>query len=151
MIERQLSHPGLFDSSGKACYQNPDGHGCFLWIPEGEPVIYIYGCLLDIEPRVDGQLLAHALALNLEREMSGSGAIALNTQTHQLVFRMTYPVQRDTNITPLITQFLNRLVQLRQELQQGRGGRGKPSSGRERQTVPVFLQSGSLAWLHQTD
>jgi len=117
----------FFIQQGHANYRATDGSDYFLWVPDDEPYLYFYGHLADLIPETSSELLARALALNIEHSATFHGAISLNLQTHQLIFRDTHAVSIDLNTKQLLSKFIKVVSNLRLRLE-GAGADSSPRS-----------------------
>ena len=113
LMARQLSVPQdqqAFMQQGHVSYLDADGAEYFLWVPDDEASLYIYGHLMDISPEVSGELLARAMALNIEHSVTFHGAISLNLQTHQLVLRDSHGIDSQFNLKKVLAAFAGTLT-----------------------------------------
>ncbi len=117
-VSRQLqpSHARLFDHKGQATYRSQEGRECLLWVPDDEASLYLYTGLLDIGNKVDGQILARALSVNLERTAVFHGAIALNLHSHQLMLRDCHSIHLKMDPADTLQNFLETAHRLQRTL-----------------------------------
>lgn len=151
VIARQL--PSQIDQrsfiqQGRVCYRDIDGSESFLWVPDDESNLYLYGHLVNLTPEVSGQVLAKALALNIERKATCQGAISLNLETHQLVLRDSHAISGDLDINRLLPEFTKRVANLRERLEGVAGtasSTAQPSSPESVRHMPPGIRANHFA------
>ncbi|MBI6742550.1 CesT family type III secretion system chaperone [Pseudomonas syringae] len=110
-----IKHPaGYVDQDGHGAFTDREGNPFQLAVPDAFSSLHLYGTLLQLQPAVDGRVLASALAINAQKNVLRGSVIALNTENQELFVHHTAILESLDRIG--LWQTLDNFVALTQEL-----------------------------------
>jgi hypothetical protein len=69
-----------------------DGEECLLWLPEQDTTLFIFVLITELTMPQDNDILALAMALNLEPTRTHGGSLGYNPGSRQLMLRSLHPM-----------------------------------------------------------
>ncbi|RMO80213.1 putative chaperone ChpPmaK [Pseudomonas syringae pv. philadelphi] len=110
-----IKHPaGCVDQDGHGAFSDREGNLFQLAVPDAFSSLHLYGTLLELQPAVDGRVLASALAINAQKNVLRGSVIALNAENQELFVHHTVTLESLDRVA--LWQTLDNFVALTREL-----------------------------------
>lgn len=97
---------GAQEKAGRHAVRSADGEQCLLWLPEQDTTLFVFVLIAELRMPRDNDILALAMALNLEPSRTHGAALGYNPASKQLMLRSVHPMQglREEALDRVLTQ-----------------------------------------------
>lgn len=96
-LRQWLSARGIVDAlegqREQHAVRTANGEDCLLWLPLQDTTLFIFVVVLELTMPQDNDILALAMALNLEPSRTHGGSLGYNPDSRQLMLRSVHPMK----------------------------------------------------------